>query len=213
MPNPRLDRAALVDGRVVVLPFEDRRERENADSFGFLGFPLVFWTTGSYPTPEDIFLDMPELRLDFRPVRDLAEAVAMDLDNSRVFREVVPGFRATDGDFVLRGELTMSEYTRRTWPYGLTILAVIPWMLGAPTHTTWCELEVRLSLHRGLEDAALWEHTLHEEVSETHFQPLRAGAINAIVDGREAGIAFDDALARGMLKVVASLEEAQAKLR
>ncbi len=206
VPIPRADREPLIDADLVVMPLEDQRDNTNTLRMVAFAVPLMLWSDSTMNAPEvHMALPVNGPSVDFRPLVDLSEAVADSLDNARIFRSARLGYRASDAEYHVRGQILATTYENRMWTYGIAVLSILPWTVGLPSTTSFYELEIHLDLYRGSDPTPIWSHTLREEDSET-FMRL-GGWINAeFITLSEAGSLFDDCLRRGMTDAVEKLE-------
>ena len=72
--------------------------------------PFVPFGWTNLNVPEATSTHVTSLAWSFDPDEDMARAIAEELNNSRLFREVSFSKKATDADFVLRGVVKSTFY-------------------------------------------------------------------------------------------------------
>ncbi|MBI3598719.1 MAG: hypothetical protein HY201_04655 [Nitrospirae bacterium] len=152
------NRQPLLSKRVAVPPFRDSRPDKNENATSLEGLVLVPFGWVDFSTPEAL-TDKP-FRIfplwQFRPTEYFAKAAAEELDASNLFKEAFFSYRASEGDIVLRGDIKSTRYRGKIITYGLSMGAIVPWMLGLPQGTIHNELEVEFTLVDQLTGALLW---------------------------------------------------------
>ncbi len=153
------DRQPLLFKRVAVPPFRDLRPDKNAHALtpSWILFVPFGWV--DYSTPE-ILTDKPvrifPIWQPFKPTEEFAKAAAKEMNVSGLFKEAFFSYRASEGDLVLRGDIKSTRYWGKIITYGLSIGALVPWLLGLPQGTIHNELEVEFTLVDQLTTASLW---------------------------------------------------------
>ena len=145
-PEPRSAIDPLANVSVIVLPFEDRRPKENSNFILIYLIPLVPYGWMALETPEGVQMHVNSGLWQFRPPDDVARAVAQEVENARVFRETFVGNRASDADYVLLGEITSMKYEGKIISYGLSVYGPLLWFFGFPSGHTANELTLTLKL-------------------------------------------------------------------
>ena len=190
-PEPRGATDPLANVSVIVLPFEDRRLKENSNFIMIYLIPLVPFGWQTFHTPEGPQMHVNSGLWQFRPADDFARAVAQEVDNARIFRETFVGNRASEADYVLLGEITSTKYEGKIISYGLSVYGPLLWLFGFPASTTSNELTLTLKLAKTPSSPAVWTHTISGETSAvswiyalqpdfTYDQLLKAGLRDAI---------------------------------
>lgn len=113
--------------RIAVLPMTDRRENQNTNALLMSWIPLFPYGWSDYKTPEGT-----SLISDMKSSEDFAKAVAQDLNNSNMFKEVFFSYKESDGDYFVVGEINTAQIKEKLFSYGLSIFGSYLWFLGAP---------------------------------------------------------------------------------
>ena len=190
-PEPRSTTAPLANVSVIVLPFEDRRPKENSNLIFIYLIPLVPFGWMDFETPEGPQMHINSGLWQFRPADDFARAVAQEVDNTRIFRETFVGNRASEADYVLLGEITSTKYEGKIITYGLSVYGPLLWFIGFPSGFTSNRLTLNLKLAKTPSSPAIWTHTISGETSAvswiyalqpdfTYDQLLKTGLRDAI---------------------------------
>jgi hypothetical protein len=159
-PEPRQAIQPMANVSVAVLPFEDLRRNSNENRVLLYLIPLFPFGWADYETPEGQEQHMTSTLWQFKPSDDLARAVAQELENARIFRETFVSNRASEGDYVLMGEIVSTKYEGKIFSYGLSAYGPMLWFLGLPAATHSNRLELRLRLAKTPSDAPVWTHTI-----------------------------------------------------
>lgn len=199
-PEPRLSTAPTVGKSCVVLPFEDGRENTNRNRLMLYMVPILPFGWADCQTPEGIPMHFSSGMWQFRPVDDLARAVAQEVENRRIFRETFVGNRASEGDLVLTGRIQSTRYKARMYSYFLSVYGPLLWMVGLPAGSYSNELTIDLRLAKTPSDPPLWTHTIQE----------RIGGVSWIY-WMKPDFRYDELLKQGIKKALPSLAEAVAK--
>jgi hypothetical protein len=157
-PDPYARGVPLVDKTVVVLPLTDAREPANKEMLSMWLVPLVPFGWANLNTPEGASAHVTSLVWTFDPGKDMARAIAEELNNSRIFRKVSFSQKSTDGDFVLSGVIKSTLYRGEKYSYGLSIFSFSAWLLGFPYGTADNELYIELTLQDPNTEQVLWKH-------------------------------------------------------
>jgi hypothetical protein len=167
--DPYSRRPPLLDKTVVVLPLTDAREDTNKEMLFMWFVPLVpfGWTT--LDTPEQASTHVASLAWSFDPEEDMAIAIAQELKNARIFKEVSFSRKATDGDLVLRGVIKSTFYSGEKYSYGLSVLAFPMWLIGFPYGTARNELHITLTLEDPGTKEVLWKHDSRRRKNSTSW--------------------------------------------
>jgi len=187
-PSPYpIPREGTINQTIVVLPFKDSRPIQNTSKFfgmPMLLVPLIPYGWADYSRPEspeavkleDVARDYDALfrpwaitQWQFRPEKDFAEATVEEFNASRLFKEAVFSEQASDGDFILRGELKATRYKAKAHTYGLGFFAWFPMMLGAPVGNVTNELMVEFVLEERVTGRPLWHKGYHKTKDATFF--------------------------------------------
>jgi len=148
----------LLDKNVVVLPLTDARESTNKEMLYMWFVPFVPFGWTNLNTPEEASTHVTSLTWSFDPDEDIARAIAEELNNARIFKEVSFSHKATDGDFALRGVIKSTFYSGEKYSYGLSVFSFPIWLIGFPYGTASNELHITLTLEDPGTEEVLWKH-------------------------------------------------------
>ena len=200
-PESRQAIEPLANVSVAVLPFEDQRRNVNENRVLLYLIPLFPFGWADYETPEGQEQHMTSTLWQFKPSDDLARAVAQEVENARIFRETFVSNRASEGDYVLMGEIVSTKYEGKIFSYGLSAYGPILWLVGLPAATHSNRLELRLRLAKTPSDAPVWTHTIDGD----------SGGISWIYVMRP-DFEYDAILKDGMREAMRSLAESARSL-
>ena len=170
--DPRVDRVPLLAKRVVVPPLDDLRPLRNNEIGVFFAFfvPLAPYGTVNYNRPELGPRWQRKGVKPFHPAKDVARAIAEELNNSGIFSQVVFSRYAKDEELVLEGDLIALKDDRWITLYGLTyFLGDFLWIMGAPMGGTRNELTIKLTLAERKTGKVLWSQTFSERDREMEW--------------------------------------------
>jgi hypothetical protein len=77
--------------------------------------------------------------------------------------------RASEGDYVLLGEIVSTRYQGKVFSYGLSAYGPALWILGLPAGTHSNDLELRLRLAKSPSVPPIWTHTIKGSTSHTSW--------------------------------------------
>ncbi len=193
-PEPRSASEHLANVSVIVLPFEDRRPKENSNFILIYLIPLVPFGFMDFETPEGPQMHVNSGLWQFRPADDFARAVAQEVDNARIFREAFVGNRASEADYVLLGEITSTKYEGKMITYGLSAYGPLLWLFGFPSSYTSNGLTLTLKLAKTPSSPAIWTHTVSQQASATSW-----------IYALQPGFTYDQLLKAGLRDALTSL--------
>jgi hypothetical protein len=199
-PEPPVQREPILAKSVVVLPVEDLRPNENSNLAALYLIPLMPFGWMTFDTPEGPEKHLTSGAWNFRPSEDIAKAVAQDLQNLGLFKEAFFGYRSSDGDLVLRGELHSTRYDAKLISYGLSFEGPLLWLIGLPSGSY--SNEIRLELR--LEDRKTGEQYWSGGVNEVDGSLVWLYALGA-------DFHYDSLLKRGLRRCFTDLESQLAK--
>lgn len=159
----------LVNKTVAVIPLADRRENINKNRGGLGMIPLVPYGWMDMYTPEGAQAHVTSGIWLFKPNEDLAKAIAEEIHNSGIFKEVFFTNRATEGELVLRGEIKSTYYKGKMYTYGLSVMGVYLWFIGLPAASAQNDLEISLQLEDSATGKILWADTYKKSQSVTSW--------------------------------------------
>jgi hypothetical protein len=149
--SPRMAKA------VAVVPFIDQRPRQNKNNLGLRLIPLMPFGWQELNSPETIEGHIASGLWQFRPAEDMAKALALEVQNRHLFKEVFFTFRESDGELVLRGTLLSTGYQGTLYSYGLSIYGELLWVLGFPAGKVKNDLSIELRLDDRTSGQTVWE--------------------------------------------------------
>ena len=199
-PSVRASRDPLIDKSVVIPPLIDARVNENSNMLMLYMVPLMPYGWASYQTPEGAPMHATSGTWQFQPNEDLAKAIAQELDNRQLFREAFFGFRTSEADLVLRGEIRSTDYEAKMITYGLSIYGPNLWLL-LPAGTFKNELWLDLKLVDQATEDLLWTGSLRAETGSTFWIYSLASDFN-----------YDTLLKENLPSLLAEMETAVGEL-
>jgi hypothetical protein len=200
-PEPRQAIEPTSSFSVAVLPFEDIRKNENKNRVLLYLIPLFPYGWAEYETPEGQEQHITSTLWQFKPADDLARAVAQEVENARIFKETFVSNRASEGDYVLLGEIVSTRYEGKMFSYGFSAYAAYLWILGLPAATHSNHLELRLRLSKTPSDPPVWTQTISGGTSHTSWLYVM-----------KPDFEYDVMLKEGMREALASLRAAALAL-
>lgn len=159
----------LVNKTVAVIPLTDRRENINKNMLGIGMIPLVPYGWQDMYTPEGGQRHVTSGIWLFKPSEDLAKAIAEELHNSSIFKEVFFTNRATEGELVLRGEIKSTFFKGKQYTYCLSAMGVYLWFIGLPAASAQNDLEISLQLEDSATGKILWAESYKKSKSATSW--------------------------------------------
>jgi len=151
--------APLLNRTIAVVAFADERASFNQDLLALQFIPIWPFGWQNYYLPELADFHLNSGRWYFEPTRDLAQAMAAELRNARLFAQVVYTDQPVDADFLLEGRLLSTRYTGYQISYGLSVLAPAVWALGAPSGQVSNEIEIEMRVRDLATGAVSWRGT------------------------------------------------------
>ncbi len=152
---------------LVVFPLEDQRDMMVREDAWKVAIPLVGYAVTAYDRPEEVPHPERINEVIFDPPRDFARAMADEIRHANIFSSVT--FQAGDqpvppDDFVLRGRLRSTRWSRALSAYLLGPIGTVAWMAGLPmgTVTTSVVLDLQLT-SAGDPSRALWDFAMEFE--------------------------------------------------
>lgn len=160
---PAVDRLPVVSKSLAVPPLADERQPENEIRTGWVWIPLVPYGWLDLNTPETVQMHLTSGLWQFKPVEDIAKALAGEIQNRHIFKEAFFTFRESEGELVLRGALLSTKYEGKVYSYGLSAVGIDLWLLGAPTGSIKNAFALKLQLEDRGSQKTLWEKTYESE--------------------------------------------------
>ena len=168
----RTVRTPVLAKRVVVPPLKDLRlhSNRNGSALCSLFIPLMPYGTAHYNKPELLPLWQWKGLTPCDPPRDVARAIAEELDNSGLFTQVVFSTNPEEGELVLNGDLITLKDDRWQTSYGLTFFfGNVLYLIGAPMGGTTHELTLKLTLVERDTGKTLWSETFSQRDPQTEW--------------------------------------------
>ena len=159
-PDPYREATVGNTKTAVVLPFDDMRENINTNHLLLYMIPLVPYSSATYSVPEGQQMHVTSgLWTNYKPTEDFAKALASELQNAHMFKEVYFDFKKGSSDVVVRGKILSTKYEGTIISYGLSVEGPLLWFLGLPSGTVTNELSVELSCVDSKSDQVLFTKT------------------------------------------------------
>jgi len=155
--EPFVKETPVINKTVAVPPFSDQRLNENSNAILMYLIPLMPFGWQDFNTPEGANLHCMSGQWIFRPNEDFAKAVAEELHNSSIFKEVFFTYKPGDGDFILRGKIESTKYNCKLITYGLSVEGPLLWFIGLPSAYVENQLQLNLKLVDQKSDEVIWE--------------------------------------------------------
>ncbi len=171
-PSPAVDHQPLSPHTVAVLPMTDDRPAGNNNKVWLYWVPLVPFGWQDFQHPEGRPTHINSTTWQFSPSADLRTALATELGNRRIFKEVTLAEEAGQADLLLQGRVSSTRYESRLYSYGVTLIAPALWVAGLPVSSVRNTLALDLRLEDRLSGRVLWEHAYsieHEESPGTLY--------------------------------------------
>ena len=156
-----------INKSVSVMPFFDKRLSENHNMIGMYLIPLVPFGWQELNVPEGFQGHVTSSAWLWKPNEDIAKAVAEELNQSHLFKEVFFTNKASDGDIVLLGTIKSTLYNGKIISYGLSAYGPILWLIGLPAGTYNNELILNFKLEDKKRNLVLWEKDYKQNTSNT----------------------------------------------
>ena len=163
--------AQKVDGSLVVVPLDDKRDTEVREQYWAAAIPFIPYASSAYDRPETVSSPSPVDEVSFSPSRDFARALAEEIRKTNIFTSVT--FVDKDqplppSDFVLGGRLYSTRWERNISTYLLGPAGTVLWLAGLPLGTTETDVELFAQITRaGEPDNVLWGFAMEFEAKET----------------------------------------------
>ncbi len=167
--NPYVKTEPLVNKSVAVPPLADNRKNENTNLVSLMYIPLMPYGWMDLNTPEGGQQHMSSTLWLFKPPEDLAKAVAEEINNSGIFKEVFFTNRASEGELILKGNLLSTFYNGKLISYCMSFCGVYLWFIGLPAGTYENDLEISFELVESSTGNVLWNGTYKKDFSKTFW--------------------------------------------
>lgn len=124
---------------LIVPPLRDTRNNENSLSGYFISMlPLIPYGTS--------IVNIPDMRMNAKPVEDFSKAVAEEIENASIFKSTSFSFSKTGGDLYLVGTLKSTQHIFTSTFYGLTPVGDLLWVIGLPAGKYAFNIEIEYNL-------------------------------------------------------------------
>jgi hypothetical protein len=145
-PNPPSSTAPLSGKTAVVLPFEDGRQRLNDDHSQMFLIPLCPFGWQDLNTPEGVETHLTTSKwTDYKPTEDFAKALAVELENARLYDQTHFDSEGGNADIIIRGKILSTYYAMKVFSYCISAYGPMFWFVGLPEGTFTNKLSVQLS--------------------------------------------------------------------
>lgn len=135
------------DQKAVVLPFKDLRENVNENKMGLYLIPILpgyGWV--NYATPEGMQMHLNSgLWTNYKPTEDFPKALAGEIENTKIFKEIYFDFKKGDADISIEGKIISTYYKVTIISYGLSVYGPVLWFIGLPAGTISNDLSIELN--------------------------------------------------------------------
>ncbi len=162
--------AQPISASLAVLPLEDKRGTAVQEEYWKIAIPLVHYGVTVYDRPETISKPEPIDEVIFDPPRDFARVVADEIQKANIFSSVTfvaDDQQAPSSDFVLRGSLYSTRWSRTISTYLLGPLGPVLWLVGLPMGNTTTEVAMDMRLTPADDPSrVLWHFSMEFENQE-----------------------------------------------
>jgi len=145
-PETKIMSDPIRNNSVAVPPFIDKRINENKDKVALSFIPLFPFGWQTMYTPEGTRMHIISGLWLFRPNEDFAKAVAIELENASIFKEVFFTNRPSEADLSLIGTIESTTYSGKMYTYCISFFGAYLWMIGFPAATISNDLVLNLKL-------------------------------------------------------------------
>lgn len=154
---------------VAVTPLADNRENVNDNLIDVGYIPLMPLGWMHLNTPERGQAHVVSGPWLFRPKEEIAKAIAEEINNSGIFKEVFFTNSAAEGELNLRGNLKSTYFHGRILTYCISIFAGYLWFIGFPAGSYGNDLEISFELVESSTGEVLWNGTYKKEFSKVFW--------------------------------------------
>ena len=157
--DPFIKATPVLNKSVAVPPFADQRPSENGNYILTYLIPLMPYGWQDFNTPESVQMHCNSGLWTFRPNEDFAKAVAEELNNTSLFKEVFFTYKTSDADLILRGRINSTKYDCKVISYFLSIWGPLLWFIGFPASYVENQLFLSFQLVDQRTDEIIWERS------------------------------------------------------
>lgn len=163
--EPYVKATPILNKSVSVAPLSDHRDNSNQNYVLLYLIPLMPFGWQELNTPEGINMHLASGLWQFKPAEDFAKAIAEELNNTSIFKEVFFTHRQSEADLTLKGKLISTKYSGYMFTYGLSVEGPLLWTFCFPSDYVSNELVLQLQLVDTKTDNILWEQSFNKEDS------------------------------------------------
>lgn len=163
--EPYVKATPILNKSVSVPPLSDQRNNVNNNYVMMYLIPLMPFGWQDLNTPEGVQMHMNSGLWLFKPAEDFAKAIAEELNNTSIFKEVFFTYRESEADLTLKGKLISTKYSGYIISYGLSVEGPLLWLFCFPSSYVSNELALQLQLVDTKTDNILWEQSFNKEDS------------------------------------------------
>lgn len=164
--EPQVQMTPILNKSVAVPPLSDQRENTNNNMAGMYLIPLMPFGWQDLNTPEGVQMHTNSGLWIFRPNEDFAKAIAEELSNTSMFKEVFFTHRPSDAELTLKGKILSTKYDGKMITYGLSVYGPLLWLIGLPASYVSNDLSLQLELVETKTNAVLWQQS-YQKNSDT----------------------------------------------
>jgi len=167
--EPPVSMAPMINKSVAVRPLSDERENINRNAWLMYLIPLMPFGWQDLKTPEGVQMHIRSGLWLFKPTEDFAKAIAEELNNSGIFKEVFFTNRPSEGDLIFKGEIKSTDYDGKMITYCLSVYGPTLWLIGLPASHVENVLALSLQLVDSKTNEVLWQGTYEKREGHTSW--------------------------------------------
>ena len=167
--EPPVSMAPMINKSVAVRPLSDERENINRNAWLMYLIPLMPFGWQDLKTPEGVQMHISSGLWLFKPTEDFAKAIAEELNNSGIFKEVFFTNRPSEGDLIFKGEIKSTDYDGKMITYCLSVYGPTLWLIGLPASHVENVLALSLQLVDSKTNEVLWQGTYEKREGHTSW--------------------------------------------
>lgn len=161
--EPYVQAKPILNKSVAVPPLSDQRENANSNLMMIYLIPLMPFGWQELNTPEGVQMHANSGLWIFRPNEDFAKAIAEELNNASIFKEVFFTHRPSDADLTLRGKIISTKYDGKLITYGLSVYGPLLWLFGFPASYVENYLSLQFELVDTKSNTILWQQSFNKD--------------------------------------------------
>ena len=167
--EPAVRMASIINKTVAVSPLSDGRENVNTNAWAMYLIPLMPFGWQDLKTPEGVQMHLNSGLWLFKPAEDFAKAIAEELNNSGIFKEVFFTNRPSEGDLFIKGEIKATDYNGKMITYCLSFEGPLLWFIGLPKAHIENILGLSLQLVDSKTNEVLWQGSYEKKEAHTSW--------------------------------------------